>query len=245
MLRKSLFPLALLALSACGDNGAENSDLADLNRAESDGEREAMVEAVPATDFMDLQLGGRIGDEFKGRLGNEEAAFADIRGYVTCPAGLDPCDPARAPAGTVYTYVLVVYPGEDNQPDTGSGNGPDASDVETADLFRLTSPAHGFTGTAGFAKAEALAAMGPTTDVVITCEDGAIAWTVEAGDGGDQWEQAEPLTFFWQSTLPPDGTSDVYEIFANHTAAHGPGPYPSASEGAMNACLSPAPSTEG
>ena len=63
------------------------------------------------------------------------------------------------------------------------------------------------------------------------------AWTVSAGDGGDQWGQGEPLTFYWQSTLPPAGPSDQYRLSANYTAATGAGPYPAASDTATNACL--------
>ena len=93
---------------------------------------------------------------------------------------------------------------------------------------------------AGYSKAEALAAVGAKVDVVVTCHEDGLAWTVSAGDGGNQWEQAEPLTFYWQSTLPPAGPEEAYAIFANYTAAQGPGPYPAADTGAANACESPA-----
>ena len=249
MLRRNLMLAALaptlaLTLAAC-DGGADEPDVdaTDLNRVQSKGEAEAVARMLDAGDFMDLSLGAKIegpqGPEVKGSMRNAEGAFADIRSYVACPAGMDPCDPANAPAGTVFTYVHVLYPGEDNDPDTGSGTGNDSSDIETADMFRLTQPAHGFTGNAGYSKAEAISAMGPGSDVVITCEDGALAWTVEAGDGGNQWEQAEPLTFWWQSTVPPSGPAEAYEIHANHTAANGSGPYPGDGIGAANACLDP------
>lgn len=234
---------APLALAACSDS----DDVTDLQDADTVNEARALAQSLEAGDFMDLELGAKIvgpqGPEVEAALSNAEGNFADIRSYVACPAGMDPCDPANAPEGTIYTYVHVVYPGEDNEDDTGSGAGNDSSDVELATAFKLTRPAHGFTGGVGYAKAEALAAIGEKADVFITCVDDGLVWSVEAGDGGDQWEQAEPLTFYWQSTLPPAGPADTYAIEANYTEASGPGPYPAAQDEAANACT--APSTEG
>ena len=240
-MKLAALPLAALALTlaACANEDTD-TDITDLESANSDGEAAAMAQALPAGDFMDLELGAKIigpqGDEVVSRMTNAEGAFADIRSYVACPASMDPCDPANAPEGTVYTYVHVVHPGEDNDPDTGSGEGNDSSDVEIADNFRMTMPSHGFTGTAVYSKAEALAAVGPEVDVVMVCHEGGLSWTIEASDGGDQWEQAEPLTFYWQSTLLPSGPAQAYEIFANRAAAQGNGPYPAAHETVPNAC---------
>ena len=241
MIRRSacLALASALALAACSENADEQA-VTDLNRVETDGEAEAAAEALTAGDFAALRLGAKIvgpqGDEVSGALGNAEGNFADIRSFVACPAGMDPCDPATAPEGTIYTYVHVVYPGEDNDPDTGDTSANTSSDVERATEFRLMMPAHGFTGDAGYSKAEAMAAIGAKADVVVTCHQGGLVWTVNAGDGGNQWEQAEPLTFYWKSTVPPAGSSDAYAIFANYTAAEGPGPYPAANGGARNAC---------
>ena len=241
MIRRSacLALASAVALAACSDNADEQA-VTDLNRVETDGEAEAAAEALTAGDFAALRLGAKIagpqGDEVSGALGNAEGNFADIRSFVACPAGMDPCDPATAPEGTIYTYVHVVYPGEDNDPDTGDTSANTSSDVEPATEFRLMMPAHGFTGDAGYSKAEAMAAIGAKADVVVTCHQGGLVWTVNAGDGGNQWEQAEPLTFYWKSTVPPAGPADAYAIFANYTAAEGPGPYPAANGGARNAC---------
>ena len=241
MIRRSacLALASAVALAACSDNADEQA-VTDLNRVETDGEAEAAAEALTADDFAALRLGAKIvgpqGDEVSGALGNAEGNFADIRSFVACPAGMDPCDPATAPEGTIYTYVHVVYPGEDNDPDTGDTSANTSSDVERATEFRLMMPAHGFTGDAGYSKAEAMAAIGAKADVVVTCHQGGLVWTVNAGDGGNQWEQAEPLTFYWKSTVPPAGPADAYAIFANYTAAEGPGPYPAANGGARNAC---------
>jgi hypothetical protein len=228
-----------LALAACSDNSGGN-EATDLNTADTEGEAAAMAAALNAGDFMDLQLGARIvgpqGPEVRGAMSNAEGNFADIRSYVACPAGMDPCDPKTAPAGTLYTYVHVVYPGEDNDPTTGSGKGNTSSNIERATAFKMLMPAHGFTGVAGYSKAEVMSAIGAKADVVISCVDGGLTWTVSAGDGGNQWGQAEPLTFYWQSVLPPAGPAAAYAIDANYAEATGPGPYPAAKNGIANSC---------
>lgn len=228
-----------LALAGCSDD-APQKEATDLNRADTISEAQAMAAALDAGDFIDLRLGAKIvgpqGPEVKGSLSNAEGNFADIRSYVACPAGMDPCDPKTAPEGTVYTYVHIVYPGEDNEVTSGSGQGNTSSDIEQATAFKMLRPAQGFTGAVGYSKAEVLAAVGAKADVVISCDKGALNWTISAGDGGDQWEQAEPLTFYWQSTLPPAGPADAYAIDANYAEATGAGPYPAAKDGVPNVC---------
>ena len=106
--RSAILTLAAAAtLAACSDN-ADNADeqaVTDLERPETDGEAEAAAEALVAGDFAALKLGAKVegpqGDEITGALGNAQGNFADIRSYVSCPAGMDPCDPASAPEGTV------------------------------------------------------------------------------------------------------------------------------------------------
>ena len=179
-------PLALM-LASCGPDADDPPT--DLETAESDGAAEALARNIEAVDFLDLTLGAKIvgpqGTEVETALSNPEGNFADMRSYVACPADMSECDPATAPEGTVYTYVHVVYPGEDNEPDSGSGEGADSSDVERATAFRMTRPATGFTGAVGYSKNEAMAAIGAKAEVVVTCNDGALVWTVSAGDGGD------------------------------------------------------------
>ncbi|MHA7818245.1 MAG: hypothetical protein ACX930_01215 [Erythrobacter sp.] len=235
----ALLGASVFALAACGD---ANEDTAELNVATTDGEAAALDKAVEPGDFADLELGAKIvgpqGPEVKTSLTNAAGVLADITSYVACPVGMTECDPATAPDGTLYTYVHIVYPGEDMDPTTGAGDGPDDIDVEMATAFKMTAPAHGFTGLAGFSKAEAVAAAGESVQVIVTCDaDGSLIWTVNAGDGGNQWEDAEPLTFWWQSTLPPAGPAPSYEIRANEVSAIGDGPYPAADPEAMNACM--------
>jgi hypothetical protein len=239
-MRKLIVTSALaLALSGCSDDPTprevQDQEVTDLNRVDSDGEADAAAKALPAGDFTEFTLGGQI-DEKTQAMRNSAGNFADLRSFVACPKGMDPCDPRTAPEGTVYTYVMVVYPGGDNDDDTGIGSGAAASDIERATAFRMVLPAHGFTGNAGYAKPEALAAIGPKADVVVSCDAGKIVWTVSAGDGGNQWEQMEPLTFYWQSTLPPAGLAKAYAFDADSTEAVGSGLYPAAAKGAKNAC---------
>lgn len=232
---------ASLALTACGND----NDDTDLTKATTQSEADALAASIKAGDFTELQLGAKVigaeGPQVESAFSNAEGNFADVRSYVACPKGVDPCDPNEVPAGTLYTYVYVVTPGEDNDPDRGSGEGPDNSRVERANSFLMTQPAYGFTGAAGYAKPEAKAAMGARGDVVITCDEGKIVWTLDSGDGGDQWENGEPVTFYWQSTVPPAGAAQAYEIHADYTIAKGKAPYPKTEPKVPNACQLPAP----
>ena len=238
---RTLITASAISLILAGCSGepspreVQDQEVTDLNTANTDGKAYAQAKALPAGDLTEFTLGGRTGEKTSA-MSNEAGQFADLRGFVACPKGVDPCKPETAPAGTVYTYALVVYPGGDNNDDTGVGPGNTVSDIERATAFRMTMPAHGFTGKAGYAKPEALAAIGPKADVVVSCDAGKIVWTVSAGDGGNQWEQKEPLTFYWQSTLPPAGQAKAYAFDADSTTAVGSGPYPAARKGVANAC---------
>ena len=244
MKRLTLFAAsaATLAVAGCAEPVAEDRNRdSDLEIAETDGEAEALARAIDPLDFDVLTLGAKIegpqGEEPKTALSTTQGHFADMTSYVACAEGAESCVPGTAPEGTVYTYVHTVYPGEDNDPSTGSGEGADSSDIEMATGFMTTMPVYGFTGEAGYSRNSVRAATGETAEVVITCtDDGGLAWTLNAGDGGDQWEQAEPVTFWWRSTLPPAGLQIAYAIRTNAASASGPGPFPAASDGASNAC---------
>lgn len=233
-----------LTLAGCAKEPSQrevqDQEVTDLNQVDSNSEAIAKAKALPAGDFTEFTLGGHVGggkaEGTTAAMTNSAGSFADLRSFVACPKEMATCDPRTAPAGTVYTYVLVVYPGGDNSARKGTGAHNTVSDIERATAFRMTMPAHGFTGKAGYAKPEALAAIGPKADVVVSCDAGKIVWTVSAGDGGNQWEQKEPLTFYWQSTLPPSGSAKAYAFDADSTTATGSGPYPAAKQGVANAC---------
>ncbi len=231
--------LAALSLTAC-DSAETAEENTELNEATTTSEANALANAIEPLDYADLRLGAKIegpqGPDVKTAFSNAAGNFADITSYVTCPDGMATCDPATAPEGTIYTYVHIVYPGEDNDAATGSGSGNDSSDVERATAFYMTQAAHGFTGQAGYSHGEVLASVGEKANVTITCDAGKLAWSINAGGGGDQWEQAEPVTFWWQSTLPPAGPSEAYAFDADGTTATASGPYPAPVDGVRNAC---------
>ena len=142
------------------------------------------------------------------RFVSDRLTLAEVASYVACPDGIAVCDPATLPAGTVYTYVHVVTPGKG---------------VTSATLFRTARPAPGFANGVGYADAEAAAALGPDGQIDVAADNGALVWRVIGGDG---WRAGEPITFFWQSTLPPVGASNAYLIETDGSAAIGSGPFP-------------------
>jgi hypothetical protein len=48
-------------------------------------------------------------------------------------------------------------------------------------------------------------------------------WRVVGGDG---WKAGETITFYWQSTLAPEGPREAYQFEAEGTSAQGSGPFP-------------------
>lgn len=231
-------PLALLA--ACGERPTEATAVDDT----VDGPNgEALIAAPPAAgDFGELKLGAKIvgpqGPEVQGALTNAAGTFADIRSFVACPEGMDPCDPKTAPAGTIYTYVHVVIPGTNltknaDGVSTEQGNPGDVNHVERVTGFRSLRKVSGFTGSAGYSFAEAKNAMGSEGEVGLMCDKGQLVWRM---GGGTRWNFKEPITFYWQSTVPPAGPAEAYAIEADFTQATGTGPFPGVAAGATNAC---------
>ena len=128
--------------------------------------------------------------------------------YVACPEGVVPCDPEALPADTVYTYVHRVTPGET---------------VASATLFRTARPAGGFANALGYDNAQAAAALGSNGEIDVAADNGALVWRVIGGDG---WKAGEPITFYWQSTLPPAGRAEAYMVETDGSVAIGSGPFP-------------------
>ena len=166
---------------------------------------------VPA-DLGALVLGGRIegsdGQETTGTFIVDGETLAEVVSYVACPEGLDPCEPETAPEGTVYTYVHRVTPAEG---------------VEGATLFRTSRAAPGVANVIGFAKAEAVDVLGEDGEIDVASDNGALVWRVIGGDG---WTAGETLTFYWQSTLPPEGAREAFQFEADGVSAQGSGPFP-------------------
>ena len=163
---------------------------------------------VPA-DFATLKLGAKIaGADATGKFVSDGQGLAEVVSYVACPEGVTACDPKALPAGTVYTYVHRVIPGKA---------------VASATLFRTARPAPGFANGVGYDNAQASAALGPDGQIDVSADNGALVWRVIGGDG---WKAGEPITFYWQSTLPPAGTNDAYLVESDGSVAVGNGPFP-------------------
>lgn len=163
---------------------------------------------VPA-DFATLKLGARIaGSDATGRFASDGQVLAEVESYVACPEGVTACDPKAQPAGTVYTYVHRLTPGKA---------------TASATLFRTARPAAGFANGVGFDNAQAAAALGPDGQIDVAADNGALVWRVIGGDG---WKAGEPITFYWQSTLPPAGANDAYMVESDGSVAIGSGPFP-------------------
>jgi hypothetical protein len=163
---------------------------------------------VPA-DFATLKLGAKIaGADADGKFVSDREVLAEVASYVACPEGVTACDPKTLPAGTVYTYVHRVTPGKS---------------VASATLFRTARPAGGFANGVGYNNAEAAAALGPSGEIDVEADNGALVWRVI---GGDHWKAGEPITLYWQSTLPPAGSADAYLVETDGSVALGSGPFP-------------------
>lgn len=214
----------LLALSftlaACGGNGDETEfpqDDAGLDGAEvqpfTDGGRDVALELGP--DFTTLQIGqtlqGTAGAESTSEFTGPGGAAGRVRSYVACPADAEGCDGGELAEGQVYTYVAEVTPGA------------------RASVFRTAQPVGGFTA-AGFDQAQADAAIGGDSQLAMRCVNGALVWAVSGGEG---WNGA-PITFYWQSTSPPEEASQAYQLIADGETSTASGPMPT--EGSTDGC---------
>ncbi|WP_340587780.1 hypothetical protein [Erythrobacter alti] len=183
------------------------------------------LRTLVAAGFREMALGAKIegpqGPEVSDTLMFEGRTIAEMVSYVACPAVAlesetdipaqpEPaCDPATQPEGALYTYVHRITPGE-------GADGPVLS-------FRTARPATGFANVIGFDREQAAAALGEDYAIGVSMDNGALVWRIEKGDG---WDAGEEITLFWQSTLPPDGPSDVYEVETNEGRAMATGPFP-------------------
>ena len=71
--------------------------------------------------------------------------------------------------------------------------------------------------------AQAAAALGKDGQIDVAADNGALVWRVIGGDG---WKAGEPITFYWQSTLPPAGAADAYLVEADGSVTIGSGAFP-------------------
>ena len=205
-MKVALAALAALALAGCGSS--EPKPAPSPTPSATPDKPKTLVPA----DLGALVLGPRIewpqGPEVTGTFAVDGERLAEVVSYVACPEGLDPCEPEIAPEGTVYTYVHRVTPAEG---------------VKGATLFRTGRAAAGFANVIGFDKAEAADVLGEDGRIDVASDNGSLVWRVIGGDG---WAAGETLTFYWQSTLAPEGPREAFQFEADGTSAQGPGPFP-------------------
>ena len=202
----ALAALAALTLAGCGSS--EPKPAPSPTPSATPDKPKTLVPA----DLGALVLGPRIewpqGPEVTGTFAVDGERLAEVVSYVACPEGLDPCEPETAPEGTVYTYVHRVTPAEG---------------VEGATLFRTSRTATGFANVIGFDKAEAVDVLGEDGQIDVASDNGALVWRVIGGDG---WTAGETLTFYWQSTIAPEGSREAFQFEADGVSAIGTGPFP-------------------
>lgn len=205
-MRLTFAALASLALTACGSPEPEPAP--SPTPAATPDKPKTLIPA----DLGQLVLGARIerpqGAEVTGTFAVDGETLAEVVSYVACPEGIDPCDPEALPGDTVYTYVHRVTPAEGTQ---------------GATLFRMTRRAPGFANVIGFDRAEAAEVLGEDGEIDVSSDNGALVWRVIGSDG---WTAGETLTFYWQSTLAPEGPREAFQFEADGTSAQGNGPFP-------------------
>lgn len=170
--------------------------------------------------------------EFKVMAGGEEIAI--VRSFVACPKGTTACVPADLPDGTVLTYVHTIVP---TAVEPSGGPSPEPTGTDTAvpaevppSLFRMTRPAPGFRGGVGYTRSEAEAALGAPDPITVTLDDGQLIWRVTAGSG---WKPGAPITLWWQTTAPPAGPQEAFQLELAGDTAMARGPFPAAEDKAV------------
>ncbi|WP_126172881.1 hypothetical protein [Altericroceibacterium xinjiangense] len=206
------------SLAACGGSedqtafqeggGQDGADVLPVVRPGEGtlGEGEA-IQLGP--DFVDLQLGPAItagaGAVQTAQLTGAVGAAGEVSSYVACPVGVAACDPQEMSGATVYTYVAEVTPA-----------------IWTS-VFRTANSVSGFTGTVGFDREQAEAALGPDSELAVRCVNGALVWAVNGGQG---WSGA-PITVYWQSTSPPQTAELAYQLVQGGATVNAAGTIPS------------------
>jgi hypothetical protein len=199
--------ILLLTLAACGGASTDEAAYVEGNVRKGVGSPASF-----GPDFAQLELGPTLeGSEFEVSFIDPDGDKAGgLKGYVACPAELESCaDIGEEP---VYTYVLEVTP------------------KERSSTFRTATRAYGFTGTAGYDKAAARAALPGDSRLVMLCSDGVLLWAIEGGDG---W-RGKPVTVYWQSDQPPGDASDAYVLITNGVRSTAKAPFPT--EGSTDKC---------
>ena len=188
----------------------------------------AAPRTLVAADFDPASLGGGVAE--MGATNVETAGgLARVTSLVACSKAMATCDPATAPEGTVFTYVLTVTPLPTASPTatpTATGTDPPVVPLEApAELVRMTRTAPGFNGAVGFSRSEAAAALGADDALTVTLDQHQLIWRVTGGSG---WQAGKPITFWWQSTAAPAKPSAAYRLEYAGKRADIAAPFPAA-----------------
>lgn len=216
---KKLLLVAPLALTACSEQEPEVAPTPTPTIAQP--------RTLAAADLDLATLGAKIvgpqGPEVETVLSAGNREIGKMVSFVACPKETEECLPAEMPADTIYTYVHRITLAEaDAETAEQPAAGPEVVENPPT-LFRTTERVHGFNGAVGYSNAQAQSALGNEDAIGITIDDGQLIWRVVEGEG---WAPDTTLTFWWQSTLPPDGPADAYllEVEGNQAIARGPFP---------------------
>ncbi|MBX7481359.1 hypothetical protein [Qipengyuania qiaonensis] len=217
---KQIIALLLLgALAACGSPEPEP--------APSPTPTVAAPRTLIGADLDLSTLGAKIvgpeGPEVETLLSTSTHEIGNMVSYVACPAGVSACKPGEMPKGTVYTYVHRVTLADASQAaDAEPTEGPEVVQSPPT-LFRTIRRAAGFNQSIGFSSAEAEETLGDPDAISIRNDSGSLIWRVVSGSG---WKPGGTVTFWWQSTSPPQGPAEAYvlELDGNQVTAIGPFP---------------------
>lgn len=217
VLRTAAVALAPLALIACGETPQTEAVAEPTPTATVDGPR-TLVAANYDAAMHGAKIEGPKGPEVEAALMADGRAIGSIVSFVACPRMVATCDPAAMPEGTIYTYVHRVTLAEDVADTEGATEAP-------ATLFRSTRRATGFNGSIGYSREQAQAALGDGEAIGVTSDQGRLIWRVTSGEG---WKPGATITFWWQSTLPPEGPSEAWQFETRDLTASATAPFPPA-----------------
>jgi hypothetical protein len=224
-----LLALALpIVLTACGES--------EPDPAPSPTPTVAAPRTLVGADLDLSTLGARIegpqGPEVETVLSAGNREIGTLVSYVACPEEVSRCLPSELPEGTVYTYVheVTLAGTEAASGDAQPTDGPEVIETPPT-LFRTTRRATGFNQAVGYSTAQAEAALGDPDAISITLDDGSLIWRVDSGSG---WRPGTTMTFWWQSTVPPEGPADAYLLEVDGNQASATGPFPPEKNPATN-----------
>jgi hypothetical protein len=199
----------------------------------------AAPRTLVAADFDPDALGPRVATATNSEeplvieVGGHEVAT--ITSYVACPETLAECVPGLLPEGTVLTCVHTLTLADSGLAEGKAEGAEAAAPAETfAALFRMTKPAPGFRGAVGYDLKQAEVAFGSRDAITITLDNGGLIWRVADAKG---WKPGAPVTLWWQTTAPPAGLQQAYEIaFQGETRAVR-APFPAADKAVERAAV--------